>query len=264
MPRLGVSAVMLLTTANFLQQVMKELPILDEVTLMEMMIIVQILLICAIAIFHVIIHRVDHLIVKEKGRLKELHDMLVTEMTLLDKTVKHADAARASINRSGEQDGLSTSQRGAQLEATLDETMLSASAQAAANWLSTPISGDPNASPMSHFEKTLEMRALSSKGAESSRKLMPRLSSGVVHSTKEAHAAEQVGLTRAQIVAMKKLTSKLHHALNNLNIYVRVVTLSLWVCLEVWIFCYACVLLVFFLLLLLLLLVFHAATRTSI
>ena len=42
MPRLGVSAVMLLTTANFLQQVMKELPILDEVTLMEMMIVVQV------------------------------------------------------------------------------------------------------------------------------------------------------------------------------------------------------------------------------
>ena len=240
MPRLGVSAVMLLTTANFLQQVMKELPILDEVTLMEMMIVVQIVLICAIAIFHVIVHRVDHLIVKEKVRLRELHDTLVSRMVAFSSAVEKTREAQLYIDA---QEDISPSHKSAAVE---EHLRMNASLDRAhkgdrSAWIRTPLSKQAS-SPMGIIEAGVEMEVLhAAKDSAGRASLTPRLAPDVVHSKLEEAAADEVGTARVQVVAMKKLTGELHRALNVLNVYVRVTAFVLWASLIGWIFVYACV-----------------------
>ena len=177
---------------------------------------VQIVLICAIAIFHVIVHRVDHLIVKEKGRLKELRDTLVSRMVSLNfmlctvtfyanpahnfspppPNISNAFVGKAAFSSAVErtrlaqlyidaQEGISPSRKS---EAVEEHLRMNASPRSPSNggrsaWIKTPLSerlSKQASSPMGIIEAGVEMETLNAAKRDTLGRalLAPRLAPG--------------------------------------------------------------------------------------
>jgi hypothetical protein len=224
MPRLGVSAVMLLTMANFLQQIVKNLPQLDDITLTELLIIVQICLICAISIFHVLVHRIDHVIDKERARLKKLHDLLIEDMKRFDRVKRDARNARDYVDRHATP-GMTQAQRSAAVDDEIARTAR----------FDPSTDRDSPETVMPEFSQ----RRSSALDLDRQHQLAPKLDKSTPHTKKEEDTALRIGQKRAEIKEMKTLTARMHYSLNMLNGYVRITAFVLWASLVGWVFCYA-------------------------